>query len=149
MALLLSIQVRLSAGILTSLSVGWVHSAGLANNHLASEQNISRRQIGVGDAIEHHCKRDSADISARLVLRRKWHRQEARIFHIVDPDDPNIFGNSLPDRDERVHQLSRGEIIGAEKRIGAIFLQNSFYEFLIRCVPEVHGVAKLTLCSEP
>ena len=122
-------------------------SAGLSNDHLATEQNISRGEIGISDSIEHHRKSDSADIPAGLVQCGERHGKEAGILHIVDPNDPDIFRNSFAYRHKRVHQLACGKVIGAEKRIGSILLQNCFYECLIRRVPKVHRLAIRSLCK--
>jgi len=103
----------------------------LSNDHLASEQNISRRKIGVRNAIEHHSESDSADVATGLMLGGEGDRKETGILQIIDSDDPDIFGNSFPYGHECLHQQTCREVIGAEKRIRTIFLQNSFYKFLI------------------
>ena len=88
-------------------------SAGLSDDQLATEQNISRGEIRISDSIEHNRQSDSADISAGLMLCGEWHGKEAGILHIVDPNDSDVFWDPLPYRHQRVHQLACGKVIGA------------------------------------
>ena len=96
-------------------------SARLTNNQLASEQHISRWQIRVRDTIEHHGQRDSSDVSARLMLSCQWHGQQACVLHVIDSHDPNIVWYSLTNRNQRLHELASGKVVGTEKCVGTLF----------------------------
>ena len=75
------------------------------------------------------------------MLGGERHGKEAGVLHIVDPNDPDIFGDPFPYQHQGVHQLACGKVIGAEKRIGSILLQNCFDELLVRRIPKVHRLA--------
>jgi hypothetical protein len=49
--------------------------------------------------------------------RRKLRRHDLRILHIIETDDPDIFGDSIPKLLKRNLQLYSGGVIAANERI--------------------------------
>ncbi len=69
----------------------------------------------MGDAAEHGQHGGSADVPAVLVLRGKLDGQQARILHVVDAHDANLFRHANTNGQQRLHQVSRGDVIGTDK----------------------------------
>jgi hypothetical protein len=52
-----------------------------------------------------------------------------RIFHIVDSDHSNAFGDSSANSKQRMHQIAGGMVVGANECGWSILLHHGLYEY--------------------
>src|SRR5207249_7469009 len=73
---------------------------------------------GRSDPLQHRCDRCNPDLAAWLVNGGQRNRQQVCVLDIVNAHNSHIMWNLITSLDQRVHDLSRCSIIGANDRPG-------------------------------
>jgi hypothetical protein len=55
------------------------------------QQDVAGWEIGARDAIEHRCEGGVADLVRWLTQRGQRHRQQARVFDVIDPYEAHVL----------------------------------------------------------
>ena len=59
------------------------------------QQHIARWQVRIRNPVKHGRHGNPANVPAGLMQGCERNGQQTRIFHVIDPHDPNVFGESF------------------------------------------------------
>ena len=81
------------------------------------QEDVADGRVGPADAIQHRRERRGANLPRRLPQRGERDRQETRVLHVVNPDEPHVAGHRVAELEDRVHQPRGGPVVGAHDRV--------------------------------
>ena len=88
------------------------------------KQDIARRQVGMGDSVEHQRDGDFADVEAGLANGGQRHGQQAGVFYIVKTHNFKLLRDFYREFVQRSQGQGRRVVVGADQAVGPQFCQH-------------------------
>jgi hypothetical protein len=93
-------------------------AARSSHDQRAVQEDVARGQLGSRHAIEHGGQGGGADLPCGLTQGGQRHGEEARVVHVVDPDQADLARHRVAELEQRAHQARRRPVVRAHDRVG-------------------------------
>ncbi len=86
---------------------------------------------GFSSRLQHGCDCHGTDLGAVLMLGGEGDWQEVGVLHVVYSDDAHLFGYANAIGGQALHDLDRGDVVGADDCVGSVLLEQLLDEVRI------------------